>query len=316
MNMFKTIFLLVLSTLSWAAFSATSSATSLTGKDLLIAVVANRYPADMPTIGCEEFIPTFSKLKVDGRCIAFENKDPKIAFVGDSHMSHYGPSVMRNFGSLSPISIVQTGCFPFAEDAFLNRVLTDTTCVQKQQDLLAYLIKSPNIKTVVLSARWSRLMSGPDFDYGNERWLKMAGMSAEDRASFVKNGQYFIGALNKADKKVVLMRDVPDLDFDIGTCYNIRPVRLGKVQIRQNCSMAQAPFEPRRQLQNAVLDEVLKPFPQVKVYDPVPVFCQNGVCKASDGTLPYYHNADHVNNYGAELVFKDLVTKVFPELKP
>lgn len=314
MNKFKCLFFAFIFVLS-GVISANPLA-KLSGKDLLIAVVGNHYPEDMPTVGCESFIPTFTKLKIDGRCIAFDNKDPKIVFVGDSHMSHYGPSVMRGFGSLSPISVVQTGCFPFAADGFMSQALGDATCTQKQQDLLNYLIKTPSIQTVVLSARWSRLMSGPDFDYGNERWLKMAGMSAEDRASFVKNGQYFISTLNKAGKKIVLMRDIPDLDFDPATCYNIRPVRLGKVNIRQNCSMAQAPFEPRRQLQNAVLDEMLKPFPAVKVYDPVPVFCQKGVCKASDGTLPYYLNADHVNNYGAELVFKDFVPKVFPELKP
>ena len=132
------------------------------------------------------------------------------------------------------------------------------------------------------------MMSGQDFHRGGDGWLKIAGMSAEDRASFVKNGQHFIRVLNKAGKKVVLMRDIPDLDFDPASCYDIRPVRLGKVEIRQNCSMAQAPFEQRRQLQNAVLDEVLKPFPQVKVYDPVPVFCQNGVCKALQ--TPFWQN--------------------------
>ena len=140
-------------------------------------------------------------------------------------------------------------------------------------------------------------------------------MSNQDRLSFIKNGQSFIGRLLKSGKQIVLMRDIPDLDFDISTCYDIRPVRLGQIKIRQNCSMPQASFEQERQWQNAVLDEVLKPYPAVKVYDPVPVFCQKGVCKASDGKLPYYYDDNHVNNYGAELVFKDFVPKIFPDLK-
>jgi hypothetical protein len=310
-KIFACIFLFGLS--SWG-IAATPPAP--TGKDLLIAVVGNSYPPNPPEIACEDFIPAFAKLKVDGRCSAIVKASPQIAFIGDSHIAHYRPSALTLFKAQAPIVISQTECFPFSADDWRSKMQRDDTCGAKQDALLAYLKTADTIKTIVLSSRWSSMMSGRDFQRGGDGWLKIAGMSPEDKASFIKNGQHFVGSLVKAGKKVVLMRDIPDLDFDPATCYNIRPVRLGKVNIRQNCSMAQAPFEPRRQLQNAVLDEMLKPFPAVKVYDPVPVFCQKGVCKASDGTLPYYLNADHVNNYGAELVFKDFVPKVFPELKP
>jgi hypothetical protein len=286
------------------------------GKELLIKVVGNSYPPNPPEIACEDFIPAFSKLKVDGRCSTIDKKPPQIAFIGDSHIAHYRPSALTVFKNLSPMVISQTECFPFTADDWRSKMQRDATCGVKQDALLAYLSTATSIKTVVLSARWSSLMSGQSFQRSGDGWLKMSGMSPEAKASFIKNGQHFINTLLKAGKQVVVMRDIPDLDFEIGTCYDIRPVRLGKVELRQNCSMAQAPFEPRRQIQNAVLDEVLKPFPRVKVYDPVPVFCQKGICKASDGVLPYYLNADHVNNYGAELVFKDFVPKVFPEWKP
>lgn len=309
-------FMLYIFGLTLGALMQSVAATPLAGKELLAAVVSNSYPENPAEIACEDFIPAFSRLKVDGRCSATVKVPPQIAFVGDSHIAHYRPSALSVFKAWSPLVISQTECFPFTADDWRGKMQRDTTCEVKQDAVLAYLRTAPTIKTVVLSSRWSAMMSGQDFHRGGDGWLKIAGMSAEDRASFVKNGQHFIRVLNKAGKKVVLMRDIPDLDFDPASCYDIRPVRLGKVEIRQNCSMAQAPFEQRRQLQNAVLDEVLKPFPQVKVYDPVPVFCQNGVCKASDGALPYYLNADHVNNYGAELVFKDFVPKVFPELKP
>lgn len=298
---------------------AEQAGAPLKGKELLLAVVGNSYPPNPVEIACEDFIPAFAKLKVDGRCSAVEKKPPQVAFVGDSHIAHYRSSALDVFKAWSPIVISQTECFPFTADDWRAKVQTGVTCGLKQDGVLAYLSAAPSIKTVVLSSRWSALMSGQDFDRGGDRWLKMSTMSPEDKASFIKNGQHFIGTLLKAKKQVVLMRDIPDLDFDIATCYSIRPVRLGKAETRQNCSMEQESFEVRRQLQNAVLNEVLKPYPQVKVYDPVPLFCQKGVCKASDGTLPYYYNSatnsDHVNNYGAELVFKNFVPQVFPELK-
>ena len=275
------------------------------GKDLLIAVVSNQYPAEPAAHGCDEFIPAFTQLKVDGGCRSITKLTPKIAFIGDSHIAHYRPEALREFQALNSIVISQTGCFPFAADAWREKVQRDATCANKQKAVLDYLSNAATIQTVVLSSRWWLLMAGPDFK-----------TSDEDTKTFITNGKQFIATLLKAGKQVVLMRDVPDLDFSIETCYNIRPVRLGKAEIRQDCSMTQASFEPRRQLQNAALDEILKPYPAVKVYDPVSLFCQGGRCKASDGALPYYLNHDHVNNYGAQFVFKDFVPKFFPELNP
>ena len=293
-----------------------ADAPKLMGKELLIAVATNQYPTDPVSYDCGDFIPAFARLKIDGACRAIQKQAPKIAFVGDSHVAQYRSSALLDLQALNPIVVSQTQCFPFTATAWREKTQTDDTCKNKQQALLDYLSSANTIQTVVLSSRWSTLMSGPDFEIAGEGWLKMTGMSEEDKRSFIANGQHFIATLLKAGKKVVLMRDIPDLDFKPETCYNIRPVRLGKAEIRQDCSMAKATFEPRRQLQNAVLDEMLKPFPSVKVYDPVPLFCQNGRCKASDGPLPYYLNDNHVNNYGSQFIFKDFVPKFFPEFRP
>ena len=287
-----------------------------TGKDLLIAVVGNVWPPGAIRFDCADSIPAFADIKLDGDCSAIAKTPPQMAFLGDSHIAHYRSAALLHFQALAPIVVSQTECLPFSTDSAWGKQVMGQSCRSKQEAVLRYLQQTPSIKTVVLSARWSLLMTGKQWEREGEKWRTLSSLNAENRQSFIKNGQAFIGVLTKAGKQVVLMRDIPDLDFDPATCYNIRPVRLGKAEIRQNCSMGQEPFEPRRQLQNAVLDEVIKPFSAVKVYDPVPVFCQKGVCKASDGTLPYYRNSDHVNNYGAELVFKDFVPKVFPELKP
>lgn len=321
LHFISSLFLFAIVTFSASVLAADEPQPKPIGKELLIAVATNKYPAEPLGHDCEEFIPAFSKLKVDGGCRSITKTAPQIAFIGDSHVAHYRPSALSELQLLSPIVISQTECFPFTTDAWREKKQGDATCGAKQIAVLDYLSKANSVKTVVLSSRWSALMSGPDFERSGDGWLKMTGMSAEDKRSFIANGQKFIATLLKAGKKVVLMRDIPDLDFKPETCYNIRPVRLGKTEVRQDCSMAQATFEPRRQLQNVVLDEMLKPYTAVKVYDPVPLFCQVGRCKASDGTLPYYleggHvNSDHVNNFGAQFVFKDFVPKFFPELNP
>ena len=61
---------------------------------------------------------------------------------------------------------------------------------------------------------------------------------------------------------------------------------------------------------DAVLDDVLKQFPQVVVFDPRPLFCQGDRCQATDGELPYYFNGDHVNWHGAEMIIQALRREV------
>ena len=302
-NLTSLLLIFSLSAVGASVLAAPESKPS--GKDLLIAVVSNKYPAEPAAHGCDEFIPAFTQLKVDGGCRSITKRLPKIAFIGDSHIAHYRPEALREFQTLNSIVISQTGCFPFAADSWHDKMFQGSSCASQQKAVLDYLSNAATIQTVVLSSRWWLLMAGPDFK-----------TSDEDTKTFITNGKQFIATLLKTGKQVLLMRDVPDLDFSIETCYNIRPVRLGKAEIRPDCSMIQASFEPRRQLQNAALDEILKPYPAVKVYDPVPLFCQDGRCKASDGALPYYLNHDHVNNYGAQFVFKDFVPKFFPELNP
>jgi hypothetical protein len=47
-------------------------------------------------------------------------------------------------------------------------------------------------------------------------------------------------------------------------------------------------------------------FPQVKLFDPRPLFCKEGKCYAQDAQLPYYLNGDHLNRYGAAMVIKSM----------
>jgi hypothetical protein len=58
------------------------------------------------------------------------------------------------------------------------------------------------------------------------------------------------------------------------------------------------------------MNDVLKQFPQVVVFDPRPLFCQGERCMASDGDGPYYFDGNHLNWHGAEKVIRALRQEV------
>jgi len=70
--------------------------------------------------------------------------------------------------------------------------------------------------------------------------------------------------------------------------------------------MSQRAYEQRAAQYEDVIGDILRRFPSVTVYDPRPLFCSDGSCKAADAALPLYMNGDHLNHHGASIVIRDL----------
>lgn len=228
---------------------------------------------------------------------------PTIMFVGDSHMGQYREAVWKNFSSESVLMIVEHGCLPFSSNHFMRG-----DCKEKYNAIINFLDANTSIKTVYLSGYWSYLMTGGSGKEGT-RWRNSLPVYSEVANTFKEHGRHFISKIIKTNKEVVFLKDIPDLDFDIETCFDVRPLRLspGK-NIREECSMDLSNYLERVKGYDKVINSILVAFPQVKVYDPVPLFCGNGKCFASDGLLPYYENGDHLNYYGAEMLIKDMIS--------
>lgn len=301
-----TIVPLLLLFLSVISASATAVAENQQPNDkaLLIDVVENRYPQlHSSALECADLIPEFKNAQFDGGCMLSKRELPVMMFVGDSHMGHYKWTIVSKLQTESVGVIEQTNCLPFAVD----KLLVEPSCQKKQELVLKYISQSPTIKTVVLSARWDAFMVGGDYDSSGENWRHARTPSEEDAKNFKANARKFISSVLNSGKQVVFMKDIPDLDFDIRTCYDVRPVKLTVAKIKQDCSLEQAVYEKRIAVYMTYLDQLLSEFPSLKVYDPRPLFCSRGRCVASDGTLPYYLNGDHVNLYGADMIINDLV---------
>ena len=124
--------------------------------------------------------------------------------------------------------------------------------------------------------------------------------------SFKENASHFISTILKTNKEVIFLQDIPDLDFNINSCFNVRPLRLPFHQVRKNCWIDFAAYKNRTAPYDKVINELLETLPQVKSFDPRPLFCNKDKCYARDAQFPYYVNADHLNQYGANLVIKNM----------
>ena len=119
-----------------------------------------------------------------------------------------------------------------------------------------------------------------------------------------------ISGLLKSKKRVIFIKDNPDIDFNVRNCFIIRPFRISSSQ-RRECSISSQHFRERVATYNAVIDEILSDFPSVEVQDTRSFFCKDGRCNASDDQLPYYADSNHLTTYGANKVFEDMLKKEF-----
>ena len=108
---------------------------------------------------------------------------------------------------------------------------------------------------------------------------------------------------------VVLVQQVPELDFAPKQCY-YNPLR-ALSHSTMTCTTTQASVTQFFASYKAALAPVLARLPAVKVYDPLPLFCDGTTCAALDTTHFWYNDATHISIAGAQRIAADLYTR-FP----
>jgi peptidoglycan/LPS O-acetylase OafA/YrhL len=108
---------------------------------------------------------------------------------------------------------------------------------------------------------------------------------------------------------VVFVHQVPELDFSPKQCY-YNPLR-ALPHSTLTCTTTQAKVTQFFALYKAALTPVLARLPAVKVYDPLPLFCDGTTCAALDKNHYWYNDATHISIAGAQRIAADLYTR-FP----
>ena len=260
--------------------------------------------SEAPAFSCNKLFSQFEKFDV---CLLSKPFEPTVALVGDSHSGHYYHSFAKALPNLSIINIEHTSCLPFSTEKFHG----ERNCRENVEVTLAFLREHPTIKTVYLAGYWSYLATC-GFAISSDRWRQVDPLKAEETTTFQKDGSFFISTLLTLKKDVVLIRDIPDLDFDVKSCIDSRPLRL-TARVNKVCGINKSEFEHRIEVYDRALAGILFKFPEVKTYNPRPIFCTRNLCRAVNDNELMYRNGDHLTIYGADLVVKDLLSKYPPQ---
>jgi peptidoglycan/LPS O-acetylase OafA/YrhL len=245
---------------------------------------------------CTELYPDLANFHT---CRMSNDTPPTIALIGDSHSHSLYEALSAKYDNETIINIGQFSCLPFVtieHKEFGN-------CELYQSKANAFLKANPQIHTIILSGYWGYLASG-GFSKKRNGYRIHDDISASDEVTFINNASEFINLHQAKVENMILVEDVPDLDFAPVRCYNIGVYRF----LRSECFMSYKNFKPRRERVRKVLEKLMQSHLSLNYVEVVNIFCDEERCTSLHPAGTLYINSDHISRLGAELVSEKIIS--------
>lgn len=275
---------------------------------------AFRY-AKAQLIDCNTLLPA----PFSGNCISHQGSNPSASeyiIIGDSHAYSLALGLAQQNAPHTVTLYSRNGCLPFTGVEFYEQnSQTPFGCNDAQSfDVIWQALanqSSTHPRTIFVVGRYSMIQTR-DLNPAERRrrYLQFAGprieLSDEQRATvFADAMQQTLAYLRTLpNTKVVFVHQVPELDFSPTKCY-YHPLRQFSSTATQ-CHTARATIEAFFAPYKQAIAPVLAKFPDIDVYDPMPLFCDDSTCYALDNNRFWYFDATHIAIAGSQRIANEL----------
>ena len=235
--------------------------------------------------------------------IGAKNKvNPSILLIGDSHADHLTQALHNKLllKKMSAYNFSFKDCSPVEfKGNKLDFVSND--CFEK---IVKFIKNNKNIDTVIVSFRWVTRL--PGIGYGNfaEAYTKDKIL---DEKVLKNRGQILANKLeNLIDPniKLILIYPVPEAGEDVPN-YTVKK----RILVDENYTLEvpYSSFIERNKYAYYALDLVSSPKEIIRIY-PSDTLCgkESGFCKTVLDGKSLYYDDDHLSNFGASLIIKDI----------
>jgi len=264
-------------------------------------------------------------LPLYARCLpATLPESEKLLVIGDSHGGALAPGLHQAIQEVNPsVSVVLPhqidGCVPLRGVESYNQFGISRNCRDKYEYVYRWAISDASVKTVFLVSRWAKRV-GSAVGFGSVEGNLSSGLVSyiESGKEVRNNSEVFALALRRtvmdltaAGKRVVFVHQVPEFGFYPPFCGR-RPIPLNDWQEKSDrCFIERSAVENRQQEYRRLFDSVKAEFPDLRIMDPVPIFCDGGRCSLKQGSSYFYHDNNHLNHDGAYLFSKKIVAELY-----
>jgi len=238
---------------------------------------------------------------------------------GDSHARALIPAVRleAKIKGLSGYFAGHVGCPPLLDviKSSQPKRTKRSSCRDFNNAIIKFITSHPEIKTVILTARWVvnlegvRLPTDPNLTRNVYLYddLSTQISTSENKNVFQRGLFKTIRKLQSLGKKVVIFGPVPELD-----------VSLSSALVRSSMLGISRDFRPDTKSVNLRLAQTLNLLDMISNKDnisvlyPHEILCETEKCDVEINKLPIYRDDDHLSIYGAEYLYRKLAVKKKP----
>jgi len=250
---------------------------------------------------CGELMRAYDAIDPDG-CRSSLPKPPSVVILGDSHANQYFNSFAEQMDGTAVLHIGRWSCLPFSSKSHQSEQCQRSIALAQK-----YVLEQSSVSTVVLAGYWAYLMAGRFAADSNGDYRAPGPLAPAETAVFERTAHEVLTALLASGKRVVLLLDVPNLNFNIQHCVFDPAAADGEPSVPPGCDFDRRAFEARNAPYDQVMAGIVAAHPGIRVFDPRSVLCDDAVCHAMRAGHPLYFDSDHLSRRGTDLVVARLL---------
>ena len=242
--------------------------------------------------------------------------NPSVVVIGDSHALTIYSALRERFSAKGQIIGLyggSDGCPPLMDVVIQDQGGDVRNCLKKGTQAIQRVIADAAIKEVILTSRGPMYTTAKGFgEIESEQFgTWVLHFEGEDKGAKSNEAVFALGltktldALLGSGKRVTFLHDVPELGFDIRSCFSFRPLSL-KSKVDTPCAVRKKDFEARTKAYRSMVNQILAQRSQIKVIDLAEALCGETWCFGAKNNTLFYMDDDHLSHRGADYVVKKL----------
>jgi peptidoglycan/LPS O-acetylase OafA/YrhL len=242
-------------------------------------------------------------------CRIDADAQPTVALVGDSHANQFFPGLAAELRARGEnlLLLARPHCPPLL-DVTSGYASKGDWCEGETSRSLRTVAQDPRIRTVILAGNWHLYVAGDRF-HRHHRFQPPWRIAPADGGPAGTNTEMFVERLGRsiallqaAGKRVVVIRQIPELDFEPRHCVMPRHVSLSRLDDGSCEGVRRADAFRYLGEYLPALEAALRPFPAVSVWDPAQVLCDGPFCRYVEDGITLYQDDLHLSRPGSARV--------------
>lgn len=222
---------------------------------------------------------------VDEEVCLTNSSKPKVLFAGDSHAMAIFSAIYAGRYSADGLLIAGLSCptYPNLQYIPWHNATWGNNCTEIAQEVIKASRTISSIDTVVI-VNFAPRDELPTI-------FRDSTHSYNEKEAFIAGNEYLIRELLNDGKKVIFVADTPKLKQDVLECIN-----RGLGVPKQDCAPSRKELNKIQQNYWSSLRIIQQHFPELIVFDPTKMFCDNERCwfKDTNGNI-LYNDSHHIS---------------------